>query len=83
MRVRPHGRRVAFEVELNAALERKAVVVEGKEDDLVQLLPGTSVVNVHSKAPGLTFGVPADNANGSKPPFAPAFQAIRQAAFKR
>jgi len=38
---------VAFEVELDAALEREAVVVEGEQDDLVQLLAGTAVVNVH------------------------------------
>jgi hypothetical protein len=38
---------VAFELELHAALERKAVVVEGKQDDLVQLLPGTAVMNIH------------------------------------
>jgi len=40
---------VAFEVELDAALEWEAVVVEGKEDDLVQLLPGTAVVDIHPR----------------------------------
>jgi len=40
---------MALEVELDAALEREAVVVEGKEDDLVKLLPGTAVVNIHPR----------------------------------
>ena len=40
---------VAFEVELDAALEWEAVVVEGKEHDLVQLLPGTAVVDIHPR----------------------------------
>ena len=41
------GGHVAFEVELHAALERQAVVVEGKEDDFVQVLARSAVLNVH------------------------------------
>ena len=37
------GRHVAVEVELHAALERQTVVVESEEDDLVQLLPRSTV----------------------------------------
>ena len=41
------GCRVTFEVELHAALEREAVVVEGKEDDFVQVLARSAVLNMH------------------------------------
>ena len=43
----PAGCMVAVKMEFHAALERQAVVVEGKEDDLIQVLLRPAVMNVH------------------------------------